>query len=78
MNIDELTNKIIRLQRRRLVIHRIHQAGQLTRESIAALWRTSQPASNPQLIRWAINETNQHDQECDCDQCALARSRATQ
>ena len=62
MTAEKLTNQIIRLQRRRTIINRIRHEGKLTRETIAALWRTTQPANQTQLIRWAINEIRLTDQ----------------
>ena len=63
MTADTITNRIIRLQRRRLVIQQIHQDGQLTRETIAALWRTTQHADNRRIIRWAISEIDHTAQQ---------------
>jgi len=82
MTADTITNQIIRLQRRRLVIQRIHQDGQLTRDTIAAIYRTTKPANRIQLIRWSINDTRhkltRHDAECDCDECEYKRTRSKQ
>lgn len=51
---DPLTNHILRLNRRREVVAQIKADGQLTKRTIAALWRTTRPAEPARLIRWSI------------------------
>lgn len=51
---DQLANHIQRLQHRRQLVAEIHRQGQLTRATLAALWRTARHADTPRLILWTI------------------------